>query len=182
MCLFSQNIIPLKADKPIACYKVFEEVYCSLNASCAARMILTPYMAQLVTRDEFDGKEPMRPDTIVNTKRRRTFTGYVRPQTIAPYIMIESGIIHAYLSKDAAVATMKDYFAKLSNMETVKHCGDTFILSRFILCECEIPAGTEYYKGGDEPLQIEAEECCGAEQIIIKKVIAEAKEGKVKTL
>lgn len=182
MCLFSQNIIPLVSDKPVTCYKVLEEVYCSLDASSASRMIITPYMAQLVTRDELDGKEPMRPDTIVNTERHRRFTGYVRPQTIAPYIMIESGVIHAYLDKGTALTAMKEYYSRLSTFGTTRHHSAVYYLIRYILCECEIPAGTEYYKGGDEPLQIEAEECCGAEQIVIRKVIAEAKEGKVKIL
>ena len=178
MCLFSRNTMPLKADKPVTCYKVFEEVYCSLDASCAAKMIITPYMEQVVTRDEFDGKKPMQPDIVPITKIHRPSIGY----DIAPYIMIESGFIHAYQSKDAAVTVMKEYFSHLSITEIIKHHGDTYLLCRFILCECEIPAGTAYYKGGDEPWRIETEECCGAEQIIIKKVIAEAKRGKVKIL
>ena len=178
MCLFSRNVMPLKADKPITCYKVFEEVYCSLDASCEAKMIITPYMGQVVTRDEFDGIKPMQPDIAPITKIYRPLIGKDNTQ----YIMIESGFIHAYQIKDAAITDMREYFSRLSITEIIKHHGDTYLLCRFILCECEIPAGTEYYKGGDEPGRIETEEYCGAEQIIIKKVIAEAKNGKVKIL
>ena len=95
--------------------------------------------------------------------------------------MLESGIIHAYLSKDAAIETMKCYFAKITT-SIVEHYGYWYNLNRYILCECEIPAGTKYYKGGDEPLQIESEECCGAEQIVIKHVIGQVKDGKYTTL
>ena len=178
MCLFSRNTMPLKADKPVTCYKVFEEVYCSLDASCSAKMIITPYMGQVVTRDEFDGKKPMQPDIAPITKIHYP---HVRKDN-TQYIMIESGFIHAYQSKDAALTVMEEYFSHLSIMELIKHHGDTYFLCRFILCECEIPAGTEYYKGGDVSWRIETEECCGAEQIIIKKVIAEVKKGKVKIL
>ena len=182
MCLFSQNIIPLVSDKPVTCYKVLEEVYCSADSINNDKLILTPFMGQCVTRDEFDGKAPMKPDFEPEKETHRVFTGYVRPQSIAPYIMIESGVIHAYLDKGAALTAMKEYFSKLSTFGTVRHWSTVYYLARYILCECEIPAGTKYYKGGDEPLQIENEESCGAEQIVIKRVIAEIKDGKITIL
>lgn len=178
MCLFSQNIIPLVSDKPVTCYKVLEEVYCGIDPINNDKLILTPFMAQCVTRDEFDGKVPMKPDFEPEKETHQVFTGYVRPQSIAPYAMIESGVIHAYLDKNTAVADMKEYFSKLSTLEIIKHCGTRYHLVRFILCECEIPAGTKYYKGGDQPLRIEDEETCAAAQIVIKHVIAEIKNGK----
>lgn len=179
MCLFSQNIIPLVSDQPVTCYKVLEEVYCSADSINNDKLILTPFMGQCVTRDEFDGKAPMKPD-FKKQEDHQVLTRH--PKSIIPYIMIESGVIHAYLDKGTALLAMKDYFSKLSTFGTVRHQGIMYCLVRYILCECEIPAGTKYYKGGDEPLQIENEESCGAEQIVIKRVIAEIKDGKITIL
>lgn len=171
MCLYA-------LDRPYngtaVCYKVFLEV--ALSKDKDDTVMVTPFMSYIISEDIFNGKTPLNPKNNIFDKEDFSLC-YCKPYIIK----IEGGVIHAYLDKEQALHDMKTYFSSLSEIQkyyiTFKNKPFECNICKIVLCECVIPEGKKYYKGDDEYWMVDKPRQCGAEQIIVGRVIAEIKNG-----